>query len=103
VDLPGRVMTVVHCKKEPFTHYIGRPSTLGNPYTHKKTNTLAEFIVPTIQDAINCFEAYARNNPDMLLIIKQLPESAILGCWCKPGPCHGDIIIKLWKELNETI
>ena len=21
-----------------------------------------------------------------------------LGCWCKPSPCHGDILIKLLKE-----
>ena len=21
-----------------------------------------------------------------------------LGCWCKPEACHGDILIKLYKE-----
>lgn len=25
-------------------------------------------------------------------------EGKILGCWCKPEPCHGDILIKLLKE-----
>ena len=25
-------------------------------------------------------------------------EGKEIGCWCKPGPCHGDILIKLFKE-----
>ena len=25
-------------------------------------------------------------------------EGKELGCWCKPSPCHGDILIKLLKE-----
>jgi hypothetical protein len=27
---------VVHCKKEPYDVYIGRPSKYGNPFTHIK-------------------------------------------------------------------
>jgi len=23
-----------------------------------------------------------------------------LGCWCKPGPCHGDILVKLIREAG---
>lgn len=34
--------------------------------------------------------------------IEDLPEDAILGCFCHPKDCHGDIIIKIWKELHET-
>lgn len=26
----------------------------------------------------------------------------VLGCWCKPGPCHGDVLIKLWKEKHDA-
>ena len=25
-------------------------------------------------------------------------EGKEIGCWCKPSPCHGDILIKLFKE-----
>ena len=35
-------MRVVHCKKEPYDVYIGRPSKWGNPYSHKD-NTKAQF------------------------------------------------------------
>ena len=30
-------------------------------------------------------------------------DGKILGCWCKPGPCHGDVLIKLFKETNEAL
>ena len=29
-------------------------------------------------------------------------EGKELGCWCKPSPCHGDILIKLFKERQGT-
>ena len=29
--------------------------------------------------------------------IKNELKGKILGCWCKPLPCHGDIIIKITK------
>jgi hypothetical protein len=32
--------------------------------------------------------------------IRALPANAVLGCWCKPGSCHGDVIVKIWKELR---
>lgn len=89
-------MKVVNIKAgQRFTHYIGRccygyeESPFHNPY---KTGTRKE--------KIQNFEKYARNNPELLLKIKELPEDAILGCWCFPKSCHGDIIIKLWEEMN---
>ena len=47
------------------------------------------------------FEKHARRSPALLALIKALPENARLGCYCTPKPCHGDVIVKLWKELNE--
>lgn len=28
-------------------------------------------------------------------------KNKTLGCWCKPGACHGDIIVKIVKEIEE--
>ena len=25
-------------------------------------------------------------------------EGKVLGCWCHPEPCHGDILVKLLRE-----
>ena len=35
------------------------------------------------------------------IFVLDLPENMILGCYCKPKNCHGDIIIKIWKELHK--
>lgn len=92
-------MKVVNCRREPYTHYIGRPSPLGNPYSHRE-GTQALEVVTTREIAVAKFEWYVRGRPDLLQKIKELPEDAVLGCWCKPKYCHGDIIVKLWKELH---
>lgn len=85
-------MTVVHCKREPFTHYIGRPSVFGNPFTVEEHGRLT---------AIALFEEWARQEPRVLDAIMALPGNAVLGCWCHKLPCHGHVIIRIWKELHE--
>lgn len=95
-------MKVVHCKREKYSHYIGRPSIFGNPFSHKK-GTLAKYKVETVEEAVKCYEYYARRNSQVLKAIAALPEEAKLGCWCKikgNEPCHGDAIKKIWKDMN---
>jgi hypothetical protein len=83
---------VVNIGKETCTHYIGRPGPFGNPFKIGKNATREE--------VISAFEKYARGNPALLDAIKALPEDAVLGCYCKPEACHGDVIIKLHAELT---
>lgn len=85
-------MRLVHCKREPYTHYIRRPSVLGNPFTVEKWGRLP---------CIDMFEDYARQTPAVLDAILALPSDAVLGCWCGTLPCHGRVIIQLWNELHE--
>ena len=47
-----------------------------------------------------CLELYeerVRNSPELLGLIVEL-EGMELGCWCKPGPCHGDVLVKIFNE-----
>lgn len=83
---------VVHCKKEEFDVYIGRGSVWGNPYSHKE-GTLAEHVVGSRTEAVQKYEEYLLSNEDLM---RRLPElkGKILGCWCKPKSCHGDILLK---------
>jgi hypothetical protein len=85
---------VVHCKKEKYDIYIGRgeDSIWGNPYSHKD-GTLAEFRVKNRQEAIQKFEEYLLNNEKLMSRIHEL-RGKVLGCWCKPQSCHGDILKK---------
>lgn len=85
-------MEVVHLKKSTYTVYIGRPTIFGNPFPIGDSYTRDE--------AVAAYEEYARSNKPLLKAIKELSEDDILGCWCHPRKCHGDIVIKLWGEMN---
>lgn len=82
---------VVHCKKEPYDVYIGRPSDWGNPYIIGQDGSRDE--------VIDKYKEYLLNNP---VLMSRLPElkNKTLGCWCKPKRCHGDVIVEILK--NET-
>lgn len=87
-------MRVVHCKRESYSVYIGRPSALGNPYVIGKDGDRTT--------VISKFENYARNNSKVLQAIDKLQEHDVLGCWCSPHSCHGNVIIKIWKERRAS-
>jgi hypothetical protein len=84
---------IVHCKKDKYDVYIGRPSKWGNPFSHKD-GTLAEFKVNSRKEAIEKYKEYILNNPYLLSDLIELKDKT-LGCWCKPLSCHGDILIEL--------
>ena len=84
-------MKVVHCKKENYDVYIGRPQKWGNPFSIGKDGTR--------EDVIEKYEKWIRNTPRLLNDLSEL-KGKTLGCWCSPQPCHGDILIKLVKELD---
>jgi hypothetical protein len=85
-------MKVVNLHKEPYTVYIGRGSEYGNPFKIGKDGTREE--------VIKKYEEYARKTPHLMAFIGMLHETDILGCFCKPQNCHGEIIIKIWEELH---
>jgi hypothetical protein len=80
---------VVHCKKEPYDIYIGRPSKWGNPFAIGKDGTREE--------VIQKYEDYILNSPDLINDLKEL-KGKILGCWCHPQKCHGDVLKKLCEN-----
>ena len=77
---------VVHCKKEPYDIYIGRPSKWGNPFTIGKDGSREEVILKYIN--------WLEQQPDLLSEISEL-KGKVLGCWCHPKACHGDILAEI--------
>ena len=89
--------SVVHCKKAPYDVYIGRPSKWGNPFTHLKDGkTLAKHIVGSRDEAVEAYREWITNGEGKQLM-KDLPElkNKVLGCWCHPKSCHGDVLSEL--------
>ena len=91
--------------------YIGRPSVLGNPYSHKE-KTIAKFKVPTIDKAVDSYDVYLRGkivdgDKEIIDELKRLlkiykRENLILGCWCFPfHRCHGDVIETILEEIRK--
>ena len=84
---------VVHCKKSDYDIYIGRPSKWGNPFSHRN-GTSAEFRVGSRSEAIQKYEEWILNQPELMADLIEL-RGKVLGCWCSPKPCHGNVLSKL--------
>lgn len=85
---------VVHCKRSQYDVYIGRPSIWGNPYSHKP-GTLAKYRVATVREAISAYRDWITGNPDLIARARRELRGKVLGCWCAPGPCHGEVLVEL--------
>lgn len=81
-----REILVVHCEKDRFDLYIGRPSKWGNPFIIGKDGTRKE--------VIDKYRAWILDQPDLMNSLPEL-EGKVLGCWCKPNSCHGDVLADL--------
>lgn len=92
---------VVHCKKSRFDVYIGRPSKWGNPFKIG--------IDGDREQVIEKYRKWLLSNPALLRCLSEL-KGKVLGCWCKPDACHGDVLVeyanshdKLTEDLIEDI
>jgi hypothetical protein len=84
---------VVHCKREKHDVYIGRPSKWGNPFTlHKGGDRTA---------VIAQYEAWLLKQPHLLAALHEL-RGKVLGCWCAPKSCHGDVLLRLANQESTT-
>lgn len=83
-------MKVVNLKKESYTVYIGRGSIFGNPFKIG--------IDRDRERVIKLYRHYLIGNKKVLNAIYNLPKDAILGCYCKPKACHGNVIIEFYND-----
>ena len=100
LNLPVESCRVVHCKKEHYDVYIGRPSKWGNPFTHKRDGkTLAKYVVGSREEAVEAYREWITNGDGKHLIndLREL-KNKVLGCWCKPLACHGDVLDELVEK-----
>lgn len=85
------MIRVVHLKKEQYDVLIARPSKWGNPFAIGKDGTRKE--------VIEKYEQWIRSQPDLMNELLEL-DHKVLGCWCKPNACHGDVLVKLIEEYK---
>ena len=84
-------MKVVHCKREPFDVYIGRPGKWGNPFAIGRDGTREEVVAK--------YRDWIVKQPALMAALPEL-RGKVLGCWCAPKSCHGDVLITLCEETK---
>ena len=88
-------MKVVNIHNEKCTHYIGRPTRWGNPFVIGKDGTREE--------VIRKYESMLRENIYLMSAMNEtFQDDSILGCYCAPLACHGDVIIKVLEEIRSN-
>jgi hypothetical protein len=81
---------VVNLRKEKYEVYIGRGSKWGNPFVIGKDGGRDE--------VIEKYRGYLMNHPELIEDARKELRGKVLGCFCKPLPCHGDVLKKIADE-----
>ena len=90
---------VVNLRVQQYDIFIGRPSKWGNPFTHLHGIKNTEK-VDSIEEAVSRYEAWIQWMMEAFPEEYNLDElrGKVLGCYCKPGLCHGDVLVRLADE-----
>lgn len=86
---------VVHCKKEKFDVYIGRPGQWGNPFAMRSEGERQDVIEKYRIWIIGEIRDGRIKKEDVLRL-----RGKVLGCWCAPRACHGDVLLDIAEKLQ---
>lgn len=78
---------VVHCKRDPYDVYIGRPGPWGNPWRVGRDGSR--------EQVIERYRQMMLSDPSAVARIRTELAGKTLGCWCAPQPCHGDVLLEI--------
>lgn len=92
---PGRV---VHCKREKYDVYIGRPGPWGNPFPLRDEAERQE-VIDRYRQWLQEQLAAGKISAEELLSLRR----KTLGCWCAPRPCHGDVLLEQAERLYRQL
>jgi len=79
---------VINRKHESEDIYIGRGSVWGNPYRIGPHGSRAEVILKYKRHLWHRINTGEISKEDLIKL-----HGKKLGCFCKPEPCHGDILV----------
>jgi hypothetical protein len=102
--------TVVNIYKHEYDVYIGRKGKggdgfFGNPIQVGKTCPICTSVHVGSGSTLSCYKEHLKyrmkTEPGFVEKLRAL-RGKKLACFCKPKPCHGDVMIKaiewLWSE-----
>lgn len=77
---------------EEYDLYIGRGTKWGNPFI--------EGVDGSRKTVIQKYQCWLVRQPELMAALPEL-KGKILGCSCKPKPCHGDVLAEMVNLLPE--
>lgn len=77
---------VVHYKRRKYDVYVGRPTKWGNPFEIGRDGSREE--------VVRKYEEWIVTQPHLMAALGEL-RGKVLGCWCAPEACHGDVLARL--------
>lgn len=83
------VCRVVNLRKERYEVYIGRGSKWGNRFFIGSDGNREE--------VIRKYRDWIMKNDYLLSCLGELKDK-VLGCFCKPLACHGDVLVELVEK-----
>src|SRR5579872_3035722 len=87
----GRNMTFyVPGTNESIWHNPYPVAVPGKKYKDKKNRY-------TREESMRLYKQYVLSNPTLMSKLNEL-NGKVLGCWCKPLKCHGDILAEIVKD-----
>ena len=78
---------VVNFEHSQCDVYIGRPSKWGCPYMIGVDGSREEVLL--------MYESWLLSRPEFIAEACRELEGKVLGCWCYPQRCHGDILARI--------
>lgn len=99
-------MKVVNLRHSDYDVYIGRrghghDGYFGNPIVPGKTCPVCGE-VHSRGNTLKCYREYLEvrleQDPDFRERVKAL-RGKVLGCFCKPRPCHGDVLLEFVDKV----
>ena len=85
-NVPVPPARVVNLYREPYQVSIMRPGLWGNPFVIGRDGDRATVIAK--------HAGWIRQRPELMARLGEL-RGKVLGCCCKPAPCHGDTLAAL--------
>jgi hypothetical protein len=85
---------VVHLKRDPYDVRIDRQTIWGNPFAIGRDGTREQVIAK--------YREWIMDDAVMLRAVREKLRGKVLGCWCAPKACHGDVLAEIANSQSDT-
>ncbi len=84
---------VVHLRHELYDVRIDRTTIWGNPFAIGKDGTREQVIAK--------YREWIMDDPVMMQAVREKLRGKVLGCWCAPLACHGDVLVEIANSQSD--